>query len=81
MKKKDIPERSGSSIKGIMSRLFAISPERRERIRKAEDDHSHLRFLENLERVDRAIRKAEDLEMMMTDVLEEVLSILDACIY
>ena len=75
MKKKDIPERSGSSIKGIMSRLFAISPERRERIRKAEDDHSHLRFLENLERVDRAIRKAEDLEMMMTDVLEEVLSI------
>ncbi len=35
----------------------------------------HLRFLENLERVDQAIRQAECLEQMMMDVLDTTLSI------
>ncbi len=46
-----------------------------ERKRAEEERLSHLQFLESLERVDRAIRKADTLEGMMTDVLNTALSI------
>ena len=42
-------------------------------------DHiTHLRFLKNMERVDRAIRKAEDLEQMLEFTMRTVLSIFKA---
>ncbi|MBI5642000.1 MAG: PAS domain S-box protein [Deltaproteobacteria bacterium] len=47
--------------------------------RKAEAERLlHLRFLENLEEIDRAIRQAEDLDKMMADVLETVLSVFES---
>ena len=47
------------------------------RKRAEEERLSHLQFLESLERVDRAIRKADSLEGMMTDVLDTSLSIFE----
>lgn len=45
-------------------------------VKKAEEERlAHLHFLENLEEVDRAIRQAEDLDKMMSDVLETALSV------
>ena len=42
-------------------------------------DHlTHLQFLENMEKIDRAIRRADDLEQMLKSVLENVLSIFGA---
>jgi PAS domain S-box-containing protein len=38
---------------------------------------THLRFLESMDRINRAIQGADDLEQMMRDVLNEVLSIFD----
>ncbi|MBN2290997.1 MAG: PAS domain S-box protein [Pirellulales bacterium] len=46
--------------------------------RAATDDLTHLRFLENMERVERAIRSADDLEQMLKDVLDTILSIFGA---
>ena len=47
--------------------------------KRAEEEHlSHLRFMESLERVDRAIRQAGSFEGMMTDVLDTALSIFDS---
>ncbi|MRR06088.1 MAG: PAS domain S-box protein [Deltaproteobacteria bacterium] len=44
--------------------------------KKAEDERmAHLRFLENMERINRAIQGTNDLEPMTSDVLEVVLSI------
>src|SRR5205807_1945073 len=46
--------------------------------RRAEEEHrAHLSFLESMDRVNRAIQGTNDLERMMSDVLEAVLSILD----
>jgi PAS domain S-box-containing protein len=39
---------------------------------------AHLRLLESLERVDRAIRQAEDIDKMMGDVLDTILSIFES---
>ena len=45
-------------------------------IKRAEEEHiTHLRFLESLEQVDRAIRQADCLDAMMTDVLDTALSL------
>ena len=45
----------------------------------AEQEHlSHLRFLESLEQADRAIRRAESLDAMMTGVLDTALSIFES---
>ena len=46
--------------------------------RRAEEEHrAHLWFLESMDRVNRAIQGTNDLERMMSDVLEAILSILD----
>jgi len=42
-----------------------------------EERHAHLRFLESMDRINRAIQGTNDLEQMMSDVLDEVLSIFD----
>lgn len=45
----------------------------------AEQEHlSHLRFLESLEQADRAIRRAESLDAMMTGVLDTALSVFES---
>ena len=47
--------------------------------KRAEEEHlSHLRFLESLERIDRAIRQADSLEGMMTDVLDTAQSLFES---
>ncbi|MEW5958870.1 MAG: PAS domain S-box protein, partial [Chloroflexota bacterium] len=46
--------------------------------KQAEQEHlAHLRFLESLDRVNRVIQRADDLERLMSDVLDSVLSIFD----
>lgn len=53
--------------------------ERTAELRKAGEDRlEHLRFLQSLDRVNRAIQGTNDLEQMMSDVLDVVLSIFDA---
>ncbi|MGD8914042.1 MAG: EAL domain-containing protein, partial [Candidatus Thiodiazotropha sp.] len=45
-------------------------------LKQAEQEHrKHLHFLESLDRINRAIQSAADLEQMMTDVLEVVLEV------
>ncbi|MGD8913854.1 MAG: AAA family ATPase, partial [Candidatus Thiodiazotropha sp.] len=45
-------------------------------LKQAEQEHrKHLHFLESLDRINRAIQAAADLEQMMTDVLEVVLEV------
>jgi len=47
--------------------------------KRTEEEHiSHLRFLESLERVDRAMHQADSLERMLADVLDTVLSIFES---
>jgi len=48
-----------------------------ERKRAEEERHAHLWFLESMDAINRAIQGTNDLEQMMSDVLEEVVSILD----
>jgi PAS domain S-box-containing protein len=48
-----------------------------ERKRAEAERQTHLRLLENMDRVNRAIQGANDLEQMMSDVLDTVLSIFD----
>ncbi len=46
--------------------------------KQAEEEHlTHLRFFENMDKVNRAIQGTPDLEQMMSDVLETLLSIFD----
>jgi len=46
--------------------------------KQIEQEHlAHLRFLESMDRVNRAIQGTNDLEQMMSDVLDVVLSVLD----
>jgi PAS domain S-box-containing protein len=48
-----------------------------ERTRAEEERQAHLEFLKNLDQVNRAIQGTNDVEQMMSDVLELVLSIFD----
>ena len=62
-------------------RLIAELEDARRRVAELEaeesgsgkEDLAHLRFLENLGRIDYAIRQADDLEQMLNDVIETVL--------
>ncbi|MGD0845338.1 MAG: PAS domain S-box protein [Geobacteraceae bacterium] len=47
------------------------------RMRAEEERLANLRFLESMDRINRAIQGTNDLEQMMSDVLETVLSIFD----
>jgi PAS domain S-box-containing protein len=48
-----------------------------ERKRAEEERHAHLWFLESMDQVNRAIQGTNDLEQMMSDVLDAVLAILN----
>jgi PAS domain S-box-containing protein len=48
-----------------------------ERTRAEEERQAHLEFLEGMDQVNRAIQRTNDVEQMMSDVLELVLSIFD----
>ena len=48
-----------------------------DRKRGEEERHAHLWFFESMDRINRAIQGTNDLEQMMSDVLDEVLSIFE----
>jgi len=60
---------------GRATRLRGVMVDITERKRAEEERHAHLRFLESMDRINRAIQGTNDLEQMMSDVLDEVLSI------
>ncbi|MEJ2157256.1 MAG: PAS domain-containing protein [Desulfobacteraceae bacterium] len=57
--------------------LVGIGRDVTERKRLEQDRMAHLGFLENMDRVHRAIQSADDLETSMKDLLDVVLSIFD----
>jgi PAS domain S-box-containing protein len=57
--------------------LFSLVRDITERKRAEEERLAHLRFLESMDKVNRAIQGANDLETMMSDVLDAVLSIFE----
>src|SRR5229473_2355246 len=59
------------------TRLRGVMVDITERKRGEEERHAHLWFFESLDRINRAIQGTNDLEQMMSDVLDEVLSIFD----
>jgi PAS domain S-box-containing protein len=62
------------SIIGQITNLASIAIER---TRAEEERQAHLGFLESMDQVNRAIQGTNDIEQMMSDVLELVLSIFD----
>ncbi len=62
---------------GNVATVLAISRDITERKLAEEERKAHLHFLESMDRVNRAIQGANDLEQMMSDVLEVVLGIFD----
>ena len=56
--------------------LFGVGIDVTERQEAENHRMQHLEFLSSLERIDRAIRKSGSLEDMMTDVLDQVLEVL-----
>ena len=60
-----------------MSAPAAVRKRAAETLRLQSERLAHLRFVENLDRVNSAIHGTNDLERMMTDVLDTVLSIFD----
>ena len=61
----------------IVEQAISLASVAIERTRAEEDRQAHLRFLENMDEVHRAIQGTNDVEQMMSDVLELVLSIFD----
>jgi PAS domain S-box-containing protein len=57
--------------------VLGVSRDISDRKQAEEDRISHLRFLEHIERVDHAIRKALDVDQMLSDVLQNTLEILE----
>ncbi len=62
---------------GRCIRLIGTVQDITERKRAEEDRTAHLRFFESMDRVNRAMHATNDLEQMMSDVLDLVLSIFD----
>src|SRR5438876_2912343 len=57
------------------TRLRGVMVDITERKRAEEERRAHLWFFESMDRINRAIQGTNDLEQMMSDVLDEVLSI------
>lgn len=62
---------------GEVTGVLAIGHDITEHMRAEKERQANLRFFESMDRVNRAIQGADDLEEMMKDLLEEVLSIFD----
>src|SRR5436309_9700126 len=65
------------SASGDLVQFVGTAMDVTERRRAEEERQAHLWFLESMDRVNRAIQGTNDLEQMMSDVLEAVLSIFD----
>jgi len=59
------------------TRLRGVMVDITERKRAEEERRAHLWFFESMDRINRAIQGTNDLEQMMSDVLDEVLSVMD----
>src|SRR5712664_1233410 len=57
------------------TRVRGVMVDITERKQAEQERQAHLRFLESMDRINRAIQGTNDLEQMMSDVLDEVLSI------
>ncbi|HXJ34602.1 MAG TPA: GAF domain-containing protein [Candidatus Eisenbacteria bacterium] len=69
------PRRPTASQQKIIERVTDLASIAIERKRAEEERQAHLWFLESMDRVNRAIQSTNDLERMMSDVLEAVLHI------
>ena len=65
------------SASGDLVQLVGTAMDVTERKRAEEERQAHLWFLESMDRVNRAIQGANDLEQMMSEVLDAALSIFD----
>src|SRR6266404_2646480 len=65
------------SASGDLVQLVGTAMDVTERKRAEEERQAHLWFLESMDRVNRAIQGTNDLEQMMSDVLDAALSIFD----
>src|SRR5258708_12646121 len=65
------------STSGDLVQLVGTAMDVTERKRAEEEREAHLWFLESMDRVNRAIQGANDLEQMMSEVLDAALSIFD----
>jgi PAS domain S-box-containing protein len=61
----------------LPTRLRGVMVDITERKRAEEERRAHLWFFESMDRINRAIQGSNDLEQMMSDVLDEVLSVMD----
>ncbi len=60
---------------GYAAKWIGVCTDITDRKRSEEERQAHLLFLQNMDRIDRCIRKADSLEQMMKEVLESVLEI------
>src|SRR5438552_2281650 len=65
------------SASGELVQYVGTAMDVTERMRAEEERQAHLWFLESMDRVNRAIQGTNDLEQMMSDVLEAMLSIFE----
>src|SRR5216684_4484461 len=65
------------SASGDLVQLVGTAMDVTERKRAEEERQAHLWFLESMDRVNRAIQGTNDLEQMMSDVLDVVLSVFE----
>jgi diguanylate cyclase (GGDEF)-like protein/PAS domain S-box-containing protein len=62
---------------GKVATVLVVSHDITERKRAEEERRAHLHFLESMDRVNRAIQTAEDLDQMLSDVLDILLDVFD----
>ncbi len=62
---------------GRVRRIIGISRDITETRRAEQERQAHLRYLEIMDRINRAIQEANDLEQMMRDVLDTTLAVFD----
>src|SRR5262249_9053554 len=65
------------SQRNIIEQITDLTSIAIERKRTEDERQAHLRFLESMDQVNRAIQGTNDLEQMMSDVLDAVLSVLE----
>jgi CheY-like chemotaxis protein len=71
------PARPTPHQQSIIEQITALASIAIERKRAEEERHAHLWFLERMDQVNRAIQGTTDIERMMSDVLDAVLSIFE----